>query len=278
MNRLQKKCFIAAAGFHLLLFVILLVGPAFFAPREKADDLTILNYVPANLIDAKMNNNGGKPNVTPPPAPPTPTPPQPEPQEQKTLLQKILEPATPKPPEVVPNLEKTTVKVSNDTPIKTTKPSMDVDLTPVKRTAKAGKTTSEKNSSTAQLTPSISGSSIASRLRGRLSGSTEVSIPGPGGAAYANYADAVASIYYQAWILPDEAADDASVKVKITIARDGSVIAARIMQPSGSAALNRSVQQTLNRVQNVGPFPEGAKDAERAFFFEFQPKFRKQIG
>ncbi len=278
MNRLQKKCFIAAAGFHLLLLVILLVGPGFFAPRDKTDDITILNYVPANLIDAKMNG-GGKPNVTPPPAQAQPTPPQPQPQpqEQKTLLQKILEPATPKQPEVVPNLEKTTVKVSNDTPTKSAKPSIDVDLTPVKRTAKPGKTKTD-SSSQQQPASTISGSSIASRIRGQLSGSTEVSIPGPGGAAYANYADAVASIYYQAWILPDEAADDASVKVKITIARDGSVTAARITQPSGSAALNRSVQQTLNRVQSVAPFPEGAKDPDRTFLFEFQPKFRKQIG
>jgi TonB family protein len=291
MNRLQKKCFIAAAGFHLLLLVILLIGPGFFAPRENTDDITILNYVPANLIDAKMNG-GGNPKVTQPPAQATPTPPQPqpqpqpqqqpEPQEQKTLLQKILEPVTPKQPDIVPNLEKTTIKVSNDAPAKPAKPGISVDLTPVKRSASSGKKSGAKSDSSSQPTTSsstISGSSIASRLRGQLSGSTEVSIPGPGGAAYANYADAVASIYYQAWILPDEATDDNSaVRVKITITRDGSVTAARITKPSGSAALNRSVQQTLNRVQSVAPFPDGAKDDERTFLFEFQPKFRKQIG
>ncbi len=37
MNRLQKKCVIATAGFHLLLLVILFVGPAFFWSREKPD-------------------------------------------------------------------------------------------------------------------------------------------------------------------------------------------------------------------------------------------------
>ncbi len=30
MNRLQKKCLMATVGVHLLLIVILLVGPAFF--------------------------------------------------------------------------------------------------------------------------------------------------------------------------------------------------------------------------------------------------------
>jgi len=38
MNRLQKKCIMATAGFHLLLLVILFVGPAFFWSREKPDD------------------------------------------------------------------------------------------------------------------------------------------------------------------------------------------------------------------------------------------------
>ncbi len=39
MNRLQKKCVIATAGLHLLLLVILFVGPAFFNPRPKAGQL-----------------------------------------------------------------------------------------------------------------------------------------------------------------------------------------------------------------------------------------------
>ena len=35
MSRLQKKCFIAASGLHLLLVVILLVGPAFLAAHSR---------------------------------------------------------------------------------------------------------------------------------------------------------------------------------------------------------------------------------------------------
>ena len=65
MNRLQKKCVLATAGVHLLLFVILLVGPAFFAPRPKADDLQVLDVIPANLIDAPFAS--GVRNAEPPP-------------------------------------------------------------------------------------------------------------------------------------------------------------------------------------------------------------------
>ena len=118
-----------------------------------------------------------------------------------------------------------------------------------------------------------------SRLNSNLSTGVDVDIPGPGGAAYANYADALASTYYHAWTLPDEASDDnASVKVKVTLARDGSVISARVVQGSGNASLDRSVERALNRVKSFEPFPEGSKDSTRTFNFEFQPKFRKLIG
>ena len=68
MNRLQKKCVIATAGIHLLLMVILFVGPAFFYSKPKADDLQVLDVIPANLIDAAFNS--GVANATPPPPAP----------------------------------------------------------------------------------------------------------------------------------------------------------------------------------------------------------------
>jgi len=79
MNRLQKKCVIGTAGIHLLLLVILFVGPAFFYSKPKADDLQVLDVIPANLIDAAFNS--GVANAAPPPpapvAPPQPPPPAP---------------------------------------------------------------------------------------------------------------------------------------------------------------------------------------------------------
>ena len=75
MNRLQKKCVIATAGFHLLLLVILFVGPAFFNSEPKTDDSQVLDVIPANLIDAAFNS--GVKNATPPAPTPIVTPPQP---------------------------------------------------------------------------------------------------------------------------------------------------------------------------------------------------------
>src|SRR5271154_2930606 len=83
MNRLQKKCVIATAGFHLLLLVILFVGPAFFNSKPKVDDSQVLDIIPANLIDAAFNS--GVKNATPP----APKIVQPAPAPEPTIAQRL---------------------------------------------------------------------------------------------------------------------------------------------------------------------------------------------
>ena len=53
MNRLQKKCVIATAGFHLLLLVILLSARPFSRRGKRPDDTQLLDVIPANLVDAR---------------------------------------------------------------------------------------------------------------------------------------------------------------------------------------------------------------------------------
>ena len=305
MNRLQKKCVIGATGFHLLLLLILFVGPAFLASREKdnAKDMPVLDFIPSTLIDAKFSG-GGTPNAKPPPpappAPPTPVPPAPQPPpptpqppEQKTLLQKIFEPTPPKPeiikssePDVIP-LKPVTRKVPDNS---TEKSSSDMGLKPVKIKAKPKTTTTSDSESDSQAEAKAQQRAAAQArataynnaihsLREGLSTGTDVAVPGPGGAAYANYRQVVMSVYTQAWIPPDDVSDDnATTKAKVTIARDGTVISARIVTKSSSAEVDRSVQQTLNRVKFVAPFPEGATDAERTFIINFNLKTKRLLG
>jgi len=78
MDRLQKKCFIAATGFHLFLVVILFVGPAFLLSDQKRLDLQMIDVIPYKIIEAPFVGVGA-PNVKPPPpseqqkpAPPVP--------------------------------------------------------------------------------------------------------------------------------------------------------------------------------------------------------------
>ncbi len=252
MNRIQKKCFIAAAGTHLLLLLVLLFGPAFLTSNPKPDNLEILDYVPAQLIDQALYGGGQ-------PQPPQPQPPTPTPQPQRTP-----EPAPPKPePETRPQpAPKPTIKLTPTV----RKPSSTTRPTP---------TPPRNNTAQQALNQSLK------RIQQNLSPTTTIEMPGPGGGgpSYAPYAARVKQVYTQAWLIPDDVTDDeAAVTVSVIIARSGNVVSSRIIRRSGSAAVDRSIQATLDRVRFVAPFPEGATDSQREFTITFSLKAKRLLG
>lgn len=276
MSRLQKKCFIGASGMHLLLLVVLFVGPAFMS-GDKVDDTPVLTFIPTITTDDKVSGGGA-------PKPPTPQP-QPQPQPQ-------VQPPTPQPqPQPVRDADPPKV----ETP-KITKPSTDsLDPQPEKKTHQVkvsdtvvkikqpSKTTSKPNTQTASNTERQQQvANTLRRIQGNLSSTTTVDMPegpGGGGPSYANYAQVVRKIYTDAWTIPADVTDDeATVKVRVTIARGGNVISSSIVQSSGSALVDRSIQATLDRVTFVAPFPEGAKEAQRTFTINFSLKAKKLLG
>jgi TonB family protein len=104
-------------------------------------------------------------------------------------------------------------------------------------------------------------------------------MPGTGSVSYANYGAAIKSIYDQAWTPPsDTASDDANTQVSITIGNDGTVISARIINPSGDAKVDASVQRALDRVTSVPAFPEGATEKQRTFKITFNLKAKRMLG
>lgn len=267
MNRLQKKCILATAGIHLLLLVILLVGPAFFEPRPKPDDSQVLDVIPANLIDAQFTSGvrnaqppAPTPVVTPPPPQPQPTPPPPRPVEPVPTLTERLEkmfksePPKPAPEKVQPH-------------------KIQPDLKPVVHNA-------PKNIQDDSAKRALALRKAIQNLKKNFSPSTTVDMPGNSSVAYANYASAVKSIYDQAWAqvpLDNVANEDENVKARITITSDGTVISARIIDSSGDAALDASVQKTLERVTFIAPFPEGTADQQRIYTINFNPQLRKML-
>ena len=82
-------------------------------------------------------------------------------------------------------------------------------------------------------------------LKKNLSPGTTIDMPGDSTVAYANYASVVKSIYDQAWTLPDSIAGDENITVKVTITSDGTVISSRIIEQSGDAPVDASVQTSL---------------------------------
>ncbi|MGB7769367.1 MAG: TonB family protein [Verrucomicrobiia bacterium] len=264
MNRLQKKCVLATAGVHLLLLMILLVGPAFFQPRPRTDDLHVLDVIPANLIDAQFNS--GVRNAQPPPPAPVVTPPPPEPQPAPS------KPAVTPPPTLSQRLEKIfESEPPKPAPEKAQPHKIEPNLKPVVRTAP--KNVPDDSQRARALRSAIR------NLKRDFSPSTTVDMPGNSSVAYANYAEVVKSIYEQAWVPPDDtSSDDATAKVRVTIASDGTVVSARILTPSDDAKVDDSVQRTLERVTFIAPFPAGASEKERTYIINFNLKAKRMLG
>ena len=272
MNRLQKKCAIMTAGFHLLLLVILIVGPGFFAPKSKPDDLPVLDVIPANLIDAAFNS--GVRGAQPPPPAPVVTPPPPAPPAPQPVV------APPPPPKVeTPEPIKEIVKALTPEPKPAEKPKIQINTQLVTRTAPKNTAANPADDTRRQqrLRQQAFQNAVRS-LKNNLTPTMTVDMPGDSSAAYANYAAVVKSIYEQAWVPPDNAQnDDANTRVTVTIASDGSVISARILTPSGDSGVDASVQRTLDRVTIIAPFPEGAKEKERTYTINFNLKAKRLL-
>ena len=282
MDRLQKKCFIAATGLHLFLISLLFIGPAFLSSNTKMPDEPLITFIPYKTTDQNVSGGGdpkgGAPAPAPLPQPPAPAPepvrtPAPEPTPEKQ------EPAPkPAPKEPAPK-EKTTPLDSDEKP-KRSKP--DISTTVVRRStsttsaaAKAKAAADARAAAAARQRAINQMANALSEIGGSLSGDTSIKLLGPGGGGvpYANFLQGVKKIYSDAWILPDGIKDDtATVTVSVTIARDGAVVSSRILQRSGDAAVNSSVQMTLDRVGRVVPLPDDSKESQRTVTINFNVK------
>jgi TonB family protein len=267
MNRTQKKCLVATAGSHLLLLVILVVGPAFLSSHDSVEDLPVIEFVPMITTD-KPFSGGGNPNANP--QPPTPQPPVQ--QEQPQVVRPVAKPPT--------RTETAKPVQKAEPPPKRSLP--DVSTRIVTRqpdsTTKSSVTKTDSNKATS---PGKAFTEAARRIREGASSSTAIEMPGAGGGgpSYANYAQVVKSAYMHAWIEPTGVDDDqATATVSVTIASNGAVTSAHIIQSSGNPAVDRAVQATLDRVTFIAPFPEGAKENERTYKINFNLKANQLTG
>jgi TonB family protein len=290
MNRLQKKCFVCSLGLHGLVAVTLLAS-AGFRNRPRPSDLQIMTIIPANILD-RSGAGGESPAVTvnrPPQAlpPRVQPPPQPQPPVVSTPPVARPQPPAPRQPEEV------------ERPEPEPRPSDDVALPPKPAARKPHEihttyelASEEKTNKKTKVTEKDSSRESAARAEARrlreiqeslgqlangvaksAAPSTTVNIAGIGGGeAFASYRNAIFNAYYHAWNTPDSLSDrTAEADAKVTIARDGTVISAEIVRPSGNGALDRSVDRALRAVKNLPPFPASAQDQERTFTIQFTP-------
>jgi TonB family protein len=282
MNRIQKKCFVASTGVHLLLVVILFVGSAFFSPPKKAEDLQEVDILPTKLIDAMMSGGGERVRGTPqPPSPPpraaepSPTPEkakEPDPPKEQVKQQKPPKPdvesfePTKKQPKLSPEALKMVSRkqTSNKTQ---------------KKTSSSNNTSDGRDEQLAKLSQEIA--RAARGIKDGTAAPTQIVDIGPGGGgpSYANYKSWIYTRYLNAWVPPDDAAQEFGVvEAEVTIARDGTVISSKIISRSGDPQLDGSVQRTLSRVTTIGkPFPDGVKENERTYNLRFDIKTKRGL-
>jgi protein TonB len=294
MSRIENRCFYASAVAHGVLLIAVVIGSAFYRPMEKFPEENLPLPLQMIAIDGR-SRGGGNPDITEPPAPaaaaPAPSPNQPK-------IEEAPAPAapTPKPPPI----EKPVIKNAEiPLPAKAAKSPKAADKPPEKKiaiadTSKPVKRTNDKAKQKSTLTEDTDRQArqlaaarrdalnkITSSFGSSLSSPVNINVesPGPGGQAFWNYGQIIVGIYQKACGKPQDTLDEnAVVQVTVTIARDGHVINARVAEPSGVTALDKLVRQTLDRVRQFPPFPEGATDSERTFNIDFKPKPTQSTG
>lgn len=276
---------------HLFLLLLVVVGSAFFVSKEKKPvDMPSLKVVPSILVDQALSGGGGNPKITPSdgrqrgqltaqPPDVRPTPP-PKPPAQSAEVKKPTPTTTPKENPIKPKENKETSK-PNTNP-KTTKLEP-LELKPVVRNnadkAKAKAEAQAREMAAAKKRTTEELRKTRESLQRGFAGGTVVEAFGPGGEAYADYAQFVKNVYEDAWIVTDDLMDDDSTaRVIVTIRRTGQVVSARIERRSGDSTLDNSVQRALDKVRFIAPFPQGAKEDERTFKINFNLKAKRLVG
>jgi TonB family protein len=114
---------------------------------------------------------------------------------------------------------------------------------------------------------------IRSTLAQRLSGQTEISVPGPGGSGevWIGYGTYLKTFYEARWRRPSSLpVPVAYVGVAITVARDGRLVRFELMEKSGIKSLDDSVMEVIQRYRSLYPLPAGSSDPERTFRIKFR--------
>jgi TonB family protein len=283
MDRIQKKCVIASTGVHLLLVVILFIGPAFLSAPKKTDTPEVITLFNPDFITANGPSGGGHPAPNPPAHTPPATPPPQQPQKKS-------EPEKAQDPEPQKEAKATKPRVEADS-YELKKPKLTADNLKMVTRKSSSKTQKKTTSSTSddqeQKQLADSRRRIGEMLRNAASGMNAASAtriddhvgPGGGGPSYASYASLVQMTYWDAWAAPEDASSDSAVvDVVITIKNDGTILSSRIIKRSGDSAVDASVQRVLNRVTSIDrPFPEGMSEKQHSYTLHFDLKAKKGL-
>lgn len=312
MTRLEKKCLVGAAGMHGLLLVIVLASSAFQSQPPK-QDTSLVNFIPGKILDA-AEAGGGTPraSVTPTaaqaqPAQAAPVQQQVKPEPVKTKTEVVKTEPIPDPPKREIKRHDPDPDVSDLQPIESAHPrvligkktkkthEINVDLshtTSLKSSHRHQQAREQAQDAADEQAQALAynnsvkralskiGSEVGREIGDKTSGLTVIGKVGQGGGgeSYAGYEQVVGGIFYRAWVPPEGVSESSTdTEVEIVVARNGTVISARITSGS-TRSMDRSVQAALNKVRKLPPFPEGANDSQRTFQIVFNLKAKQSAG
>ena len=251
MSRLKRSCVVGSVVFHALILAMLVLGPMLLAKREEK--VRVIDLVPSAVIEKLLAP--AAPAAPAPPAPPAPPKPkQPEPKKVQPKPKPKPVPPKPKPEKITPKPKpkpKPKIRVNLNSNVR--KPDAQKDAAKRARQAEAKRQT------------------VLNKLQAKLSGRTSVNVP-IGRYASANYESLIRKKYMDATIHPGAIGGDPVVKVRLVIARNGTVLSARVTGKSGVASWDRSVQKVLDRVKFIKPFPEAMKGSQQTFSLNFNSR------
>jgi TonB family protein len=262
MSRLQKHCVLVSAGLHLLLLVALLFGSGFRSKQPEQLDTKPFHMMSSSVMESLLDDpadTAGK--QEPEPVIKTPVA-EPPPEEVKEP-----EPETPK-AEPAPRPE----------PVVKPKPKPAKPIIKVSRIYKSNtsrRKPSAKNQQSRVPRPSVPKVTLNQSLNkvgggSRLKGVTTIS-----GSSLGKYGLLVQSAYDRQWRQPNGISSrDLTVKVKVIVAKDGSIQSAKISQSSGIGAMDQSIERAIQMVQRITEAPpKGASLSNRTFILNFNLKY-----
>jgi TonB family protein len=272
MGKLKRSCVAGSFVLHAVIIALLVLGPVLLAKREEK--VQVIDLIPSEIVDQILTP---KVSVTPP-APtqtkPKPTPPKPKPVK---ITKPKPKPTPPKPKPVKITKPKPKPTPPKPKPVKITKPKpkIKVNLKPTVRRPDSSKVKAQQEAAErarkADAKHQQALNKSLNRLNSNLSGSTAVKAP-LGRFAAANYESLIRRKYMDATFHPGAISGDPVVKVRVVIARSGSVISARIVNSSGVTSWDRSVQKSLDRVKHIGPFPKSISGSQKTFTLNFNSR------
>ncbi len=301
MERSQKRCLVTSLAAHATLVLAVLLLPGFM--RRKAPDPEMLP--PMELVDTSgmrlsVNQSTGGGTSPPPPEQPAPEParqpppeparqPPPEPARQpppEPVRQPVPEPVRqpPRPEPVRVNADVVRVQDKDERRPAPPKPAITIsrDLKRAdpkdlkaeqERRREQARAEAERRAAAEAARRQAAVSGLRSQLAERLSGETDVKVPGPGGggAAWLNYADYLRTFYESRWVRPQSLSSPvAYVGVAITVTRSGALKDFQILEPSGIREMDASVRTVLGKYRSLAPLPSDTNDTERTFRIRFK--------